>query len=386
MIAEPVTFRPDYSAPPGEYLGLLLQQRGMTQSDLAARTGLSTKHVNQLVKGVATLSPDTAAQLEYATDVPAEFWARMDASYQAHAALQKVRRKLGDALDWLDRFDLNELARRGVIPDSSRSIETMEALLRYFGIADPEGWNRVWQPSLTSFRRSPAFKPDATATTIWLRAGQRIAGQITTAPFDQRALLEATSELRRLTQVEPADALPQLRTRMADLGVAVAYVAEFDGCRASGAIWWNSPAKAVILLSNRGKREDRFWFSFFHELGHLIYHAKRDTFLDQNVEQSNDERPPWGDRAPTSGFIDDGSRDSAMEEEADEFASEALIPHRFLPHIATLRTNQDVVDLANQIGVSQGVVAGRYQYETGNYRRFNPLRREVPHGLFTSAV
>ena len=386
MSREAVTFRPDYTAPPGGYLALILKQRGMTQADLAARTGLSSKHINQLVKGAATLSPDTAAQLEYATDVPAEIWARMDASYQAHAALQKVRRKLGDTLDWLDRFDLNELAQRGVIPDATRSVGTMEALLRYFGIADPEGWDRVWQPSLTSFRRSPAFQPDATATTIWLRAGQRLASQIETTPFDHRAVLAAIPELRRLTQDDPAKALGQLQTRMADFGVAVAYVAEFDGCRASGAIWWNSPTKAVVLLSNRGKREDRFWFSFFHELGHLIHHAKKDTFLDQNLGQNSDEGPPWGDRAPASGFIDDGSRDSALEEEADEFASEALIPDEFLMHISTLRSSQDVVDLADKIGVSAGIVAGRYQYETGDYRRFHRFRREVPHELFTSAV
>lgn len=381
-----IAFRPDYSSPPGDYLATILQHLGMTQADLAARTGLSTKHINQVVKGAANVSPETATQLEYATEVPAELWAAMDARRQALVARRRSLEKLEDSLGWLDRFDLKELADRGVVPEPTRSLSTLEALLRYFGISDPSGWERVWQPSITSFRRSPAFKPDATATTIWLRAGQRQASNIPTGPFDQKALIDAVPELRRLTQEEPPVALEELRDRMADLGIAVAYVAEFDGCRASGATWWTSPNKAVVLLSNRGKREDRFWFSFFHELGHLLHHAKRDTFLDQNRGHASDDLPPWGDPPPASGFIDDGSRDSLLEEEADAFASEALIPRPLPARIAALQSMQDVRDLAHAMGVSAGVVAGRYQYETGDYRRFNSLRRQVPHRLFMSAV
>lgn len=386
MTDHDVAFRPDYAAPPGDLLTVILEQLGMTQADLAARTGLSSKHVNQVVNGVATLSPETAAQLEYVTGVPAELWAAMDARHQAHVARRRTREKLEGSLDWLDRFDLRELADRGVLPDASRTVETLEALMRYFGIANPEGWDRVWQPSLTSFRRSPAFKPDATATTVWLRAGQRLARGIDTSPFDQKAVIGAIPELRALTKEEPVIALQLLQERMARLGVAVVYVAEFDGCRASGAIWWASPAKAVVLLSNRGKREDRFWFSFFHELGHLVHHAKRDTFIDQNRGQNNDELPPWGEPAPSSGFIDDGTRDSLLEEEADQFASEALIPGHYGPQIGAARSTRDIHELADRIGVSTGIVAGRYQFETGDYKKFNPLRRKVPHKIFTSAI
>ncbi len=166
---------------------------------------------------------------------------------------------------------------------------------------------------------------------------------------------------------------------MAELGVAVVYVAEFDGCRASGATWWASPTKAVIMLSNRGKREDRFWFSFFHEIGHILFNAKRDTFLDLTHTNDDDdsEGSPWGD-PPRSGFIDDGSRDSQLEDEADAFASTTLIPAALTGRIPTILTPQDVEALANTIGIAPGIVAGRYQYETRDYTKFNQFRRTVP--------
>ena len=204
----------------------------MTQADLAARTGLSTKHVNQIIKRGASVTADTAAQLEYATDVPAEVWAALDARHHALMARSRARMRLESALDWLDRFNLKELADRGVVPEAKRGVGTLEALLRFFGIADPDGWDRVWVPSITSFRRSPSFAPDATATTVWLRAGQRLANEIVTEPFDERALLDAMPELRRMTCAEPADALPELQKRMRGFGIALVYVAEFDGCRA----------------------------------------------------------------------------------------------------------------------------------------------------------
>jgi HTH-type transcriptional regulator/antitoxin HigA len=137
----------------------------------------------------------------------------------------------------------------------------------------------------------------------------------------------------------------------------------------------------VIVLSNRGKREDRLWFSLFHELGHVLHHAKRDTFIDQTGTDES-EGPPWEEPAPSSGFIDDGSRDSALEQEADEFASNTLIPPKWRHRIPSLSSAREVAELADEVGVSAGVVAGRYQFETKDYKEFNKLRREVPHKLF----
>jgi HTH-type transcriptional regulator/antitoxin HigA len=380
-------FEPQSSVSAGAYLAIVLQKLDMTQSDLAARTGLSTKHINQVVKHGAAISPSTAAELEFATGVRAELWAALDARHQARLARESTEEKLGNSLDWLSQFDLSELKDRGIVRSASCAAATAAELLRYFAISDPGGWTRVWQPSLTSFRRSPSFKPDAVATTLWLRAGQRQAASLTTERFDERALRAALPRLRELTIEDPADALPKLRDELGKLGVAVAYVAEFAGCRASGATWWATPTKAVILLSNRGKREDRFWFSVFHELGHVLLHAKRETFLDQNrVGDESDELPPWEDPPPTSGFIDDGSRDSELERQADEFAADTLIPPSQRTLVRAATSDLDILRLAESIPVSPGIVAGRHQFETSNYTKFNKLRRVVPDDLFRQPV
>src|SRR6266566_420745 len=67
-------FQPDYISPPGETLADMLEQSGMTQTELAQRLGVSLKHVNQVVKGAASISAELALGLEKVFGVSASFW------------------------------------------------------------------------------------------------------------------------------------------------------------------------------------------------------------------------------------------------------------------------------------------------------------------------
>jgi HTH-type transcriptional regulator/antitoxin HigA len=72
-----------------------------------------------------------------------------------------------------------------------------------------------------------------------------------------------------------------------------------------------------------------------------------------------------------------------MEEEADRFASESLIPEAFAARLAGVSSKADLVGLANKIGVAPGVLAGRYQHQMGAFNKYNELRRSMPVDLFT---
>lgn len=41
-----------------------------------------------------------------------------------------------------------------------------------------------------------------------------------------------------------------------------------------------------IQLTGRFKRNDVFWFTFFHEAGHILLHGKKDVFLE-NIEYAD---------------------------------------------------------------------------------------------------
>ena len=77
---------PDYLVTPGEVLDEYLEAYGMTQADLAARTGKSLKAINEIIKGKSAITPETALQLEHVLDVPAGFWNNREAAYREHLA------------------------------------------------------------------------------------------------------------------------------------------------------------------------------------------------------------------------------------------------------------------------------------------------------------
>jgi HTH-type transcriptional regulator/antitoxin HigA len=125
----------------------------------------------------------------------------------------------------------------------------------------------------------------------------------------------------------------------AKTGVIVVFVPEVTGCRISGAAWWMGPSRAVIALTDRYKKDDRFWFTFFHEAAHLLLHSKKET------------------------FVDDGTDDDAIEREANDFAADLLISPEHQERLQELATDSEVRTFANEIGIAPGIVVGRLQHD-----------------------
>lgn len=346
-------FAPDYATPPGESLRQTLEALQMTQAELAERAQLSTKHINQIVQGLAPLTPDTALALERVTGAPASFWSSLEANYQLAKARQA---ELGEAeaeRDWIASFPLAQLRARGVLDDDRDYLSVRQQLLAFFGVASRAAWERVWESPAASFRRSRAYRVDDHATACWLRLGELEAARVKTAPFDPQRFRRALTRIRRSMSAPPAEFDPILRESCAESGVAVALVDEIKGSRANGAVRWLTPTKALLQLSLRYRWEDVFWFSFFHEAGHILLHGKRDAFVE--TAQPGD---------------------SAEERQADDFAKRWLIPEDDADRLSGLRTDDDIRRFASELRLPPAVVVGRLQHDQLiAYSRGNHLRR-----------
>ena len=64
MAAEQTNWQRDWTVAPGELLVEALEERGMSQSELARRMGRPIKTINEIVNGKAAITPETAIQLE----------------------------------------------------------------------------------------------------------------------------------------------------------------------------------------------------------------------------------------------------------------------------------------------------------------------------------
>ncbi|MHA7293540.1 ImmA/IrrE family metallo-endopeptidase [Arthrobacter sp. HLT1-21] len=332
-------YTPERVLPPGATLLEVLEERGMTQSDLATRTGLSTKHVNQIVKGVASITPETTILLERATGVAASAWTNLESAYQLDRSRSREGERLTLDLDWLKTLPLGELVKRRRIQSASYSIDTVREVCNFFGVADKSSWEAVWERP-TAYRRSKAFSSDPSAVAAWLRIGEIEAAKINCLPFDKAKLLDSLENLRNLTCLpDPKEWVPRLESACKDIGIAVVFEPEISGARIVGATRWVQPDKVLIQLSLRHRWSDIFWFTFFHEIGHLLLHSKKDVFIN--------------DQGPHSG----------AESEADAFASQLLIPRRFEDRLSTLQSDEDVKEFASELGIGPDIVVGRLQFE-----------------------
>jgi len=334
-----LTYTPQEILPPGVTLHELLYEKEMTQSDLATRTGLSTKHINQIVKGTASISAGTALLLERATGLSAATWTALESMYQVEKSRESESRQLALDLGWLKQVPTRELVRRGRIADRDDPVELLREVCNFFGVANRASWEAVWERP-TAFRKSRAFVSDPAKTAAWLRIGEIEAAAIECEPFSRAGLLASLEDLRSLTKdPDPAKWVEPLRSRCQAVGIALVMEPEIAGARVNGAARWVTPTKALIQLSLRHRWSDIFWFSFFHEIGHLLLHSKKDVFIND----------------PNSG--------SGAEQEADAFASDLLIPRKYEPRLASLKSDADVIRFADEIGIGADIVVGRLQFE-----------------------
>jgi HTH-type transcriptional regulator/antitoxin HigA len=343
-------YRPDYAVAPGETLRRQLLAINVSQTDLASRTGLSTKHINQIMQGVAPVTHETALMLERVTGLPAGVWNRLEAAYRVALMRAKDQELSRPDMECITMLAVKELQRRGRLPSVSDKARIYDALLAYFGVADREAWERIWLRPVASFKRSNAFRSDPGSVAAWLRLGQIAVRSMPTAPYSTSGFREALQTARGLTRA--SEFSDELLESCAAAGVAVVFIPEIGKSRVSGAAWWANPARAVIQLSDRYKHEDNFWFSFFHEAAHILLHSKKET------------------------FIDDGSSADELESEANSFATNTLIPATAAPDLTTLTTDADVEAFADLVGVSPGIVVGRLHNDgLWGWRKGNDLRR-----------
>lgn len=347
-------YEPDYAVPPGATLQETIDALGIDQRELAARTGLSAKHINQVVKGTAPITHDTAIRFERVTGVPARMWNNLEATYREQLARLAERGRLQKALEWLKSIPTKELISRKAISPTPHKADLLAVVLGFFGVASVSAWEEGWSMPQFAFRKSLAFEGKVGAMATWLRLGELEAQKIECQPFDRAAFRAALDEIRTLTVKGPELFVPRMLELCASAGVALALVPEIKGAPVSGAAKWLTPTKAMICLNLRGKSNDRLWFTFFHEAGHILNDSKKVTFID--VDYQDDPR----------------------EHQANRFAAALLIPAEYDQELRGLTAYPAVEKFARRIGIAPGIVVGRLQREgIIEYRQFNGLKQRL---------
>jgi addiction module HigA family antidote len=333
-------YEPDYAVPPGETLQETMGALEMTQRELAQRTGLTVQTLGRIFRGEQPITYETANRLELATNVPARLWNNLEAQYREQLAKAEERERFQHDLTWLKDIPTKELIDRGEIEPQSDDILLLRETLAFYGVSSVNAWHKIWDAPAVAARRSSCFESRPGPASAWIRIGERQAHEISCQPYDKRRFRESLDAIRKTTSERPEVFVPHMQQLCADSGVSLVFIPEMKKVPWSGATKWPTSSKAMIMLNLRGKAEDKFWFSFFHEAGHVLHDNKRD-FL-----------------------INDGSTDDPREKRASKFAADFLIPPNWNTAIKSAKSADKIREIAQRLEISEGIVAGRYQFLT----------------------
>lgn len=339
-------FRPDWASPPGDTISDLLEERDWSQIELARRLGYTTKHVSLLINGKAPITEDTALRLERVFGGSAGFWLAREAQYREQLARVNEAERFAAWAAWVDELPVKELMAVGAIAkrriDAKAKPPLAEELLRFFGVASPDEWEKHYRGMEVAFRRTREEQSDVGAISAWLRLGEKEAEKLNSPKYDRSLFADALNRIRGLTMLAPQQFEPVLRKECWDAGVALVLVPAVPRAHVSGAARWLNPHKPLIQLSLYGKTNDRFWFTFFHEAAHILLHDKKEVFLDESQG------------TPV---------ESTQENEADAWSRNMLIPDAAAKELASLRTKDAVRAFAKRLKIHPGIVVGRLQHE-----------------------
>ncbi|SRR5258708_15525485 len=346
------TFNPDWTSAPGETISDVLRERCISVDDFALRMQKSQQETLELLQGRSPITLGTARRLEKILGASVQFWMSREFRYR-----QRLGESAQDDNAWLQTLPVTDMLKFGWLSSISKGSDLLAACLQFFGVPSVAAWHRAYGAleQKYAFRTSASFDSETGALLAWLRRGEIEGSAIDCAAWNPLSFKSALDSIRALTREgDPKRFLPTLQESCAKTGVAVVIVRSPNGSRASGATRFLSKNKALLLLSFRYLSDDQFWFSFFHEAGHLLLHDTNDVFLE-GVE--ND--------------------DAAKEREANEFAFRLLIPPEFQNDFLRLpRNGFALARFAKRVGIAPGIVVGQLQYH-GRLKpnHFNNLKR-----------
>lgn len=337
-------FQPNWASMPGDTIADVLKAKNIPLSLFAEKMESSVETAKNLLHGYISITQEVAQKLEQVLGSSAQFWIRRENQYRENIS----RLKNKEEEKWHNELPINELIRFGWI---SKSNNIIDECLNFFRVPDVWTWRKKYSDvtAYTAFRKSSAIKSNPAAIAAWLRQAEIKADSISCKKWNSKAFKEHLLSFRRLmNKKDPKIFIPELKKICVECGVALIILKTPTGCPVSGAAKFLNPNKAMIVLSFRHRSDDHFWFTFFHEAGHLILHNVKCVFIDTEDDKETKE-----------------------EKEANEFAEETLIPKQFQSRLRSMNPNQhEIKNLSKDAEVPLGIIVGQLQHLNRLDRRY----------------
>lgn len=329
---------------PGVTLAEKLEEMKMSIKEFSVRTGKPEKTVIAVLNGESSITSEMAVVFENVLEIPAHFWMNRQRSYDEFRAREKRNELTKGSISWMKNFPVNEMIKRGWLPECKTPEDKTKVLLSFFGFSSHTAWENYYlnQELKVGFRISLAHSKSPEAISAWLRRGEIDAASIETDSFSIQKLKLALPKIKLLMAHHPKDFFNRLKEELIVAGIKLVATPCLPGAPINGATRWLTGDSPLIQISDRYKRNDIFWFTIFHEIGHIFLHGKKNIFLED---------------------LDFPEMDTEKEREADNFAVKWTLSKEEEAEIINDKpiTIQKIQAYASKFTTHSSIIVGRLQ-------------------------
>ena len=350
------SYNPQSFTHPGSTLKEKLEEINMSIKEFSLRTAKPEKTIHDILNFDSSITPDMAVQFEKVLNIPAKFWLNYQARYNEYIARVQYNNMLSTNIEWAEKFPYNEMSKLNWVPKTRSKTEKVDNLLKFFGFSSPVSWERYFLNSelKTAFRISLKHTKEPHAISAWLRHGEIEAEKMEVNQYQENKFKKNLEKIRRLIVEQADDFFKQLHEICSESGVKLVYSPTLPKAPISGSTRWINESP-VIQISGRYKKNDRFWFTFLHEAGHILLHNKKDIYLEGLDDISEKER------------------------EADEFAANFLVNSKQEKELLDKSnlTDEELINFANKFNTHPAILVGRLQFLKNKYNFLNKFKTNV---------
>lgn len=338
---------------PGYYIKEIIEDIGLTQEDFAKRLDTTPKNLSLLIRGEQNLSIDIAMKLSRMMDTSVIYWLNLQKAYDALVAETKSEEIMEEERILFKNVDYSYFRDYFELPNLDRKKdEQIMTVRRFLKIAS---LTVLKQSSMSvSFRSASSNLSEINTikANMMVQIATNIALDKKSSCYDKKEFERAVDYALSLTDKHDRF-LPLIKDAFEKAGVILVVMPNMPGSKINGAAK-KIGNKIMIMVNDRGLYADNFWFTLFHEIGHVM---KGDFGISFEKEKGD------------------------AETEADEFASEKLIPEESYQKFIIKRrfTPNSVRSFAKEINRDAGIVIGRLFHdeliERNNYE-LNSMRKK----------
>ncbi len=323
---------------PGETLKELLVEKNMTQKELAIRLGITEKTITGIIHGLEPISEATAIKLEVIFGISASFWNNLQANYNILIERQKnLNSVTEEEKNLINDKTYKKLVDFKIIEnkkDKTTKVLSLRKLLGISNLCDAKCLLEIQG----CFRKSNQQNIDYLGLLIWLKLCEKFTEKNQVDEINLEKLKEQLNYIKSLSKEPPKYFMPKLKKVFSECGIDFHVIPDFPNVPIHGYIEKKSE-KIILCLTIRYKFADIFWFSLFHELGHIFNGDIKQKFYDFNLNDN--------------------------EKAADKFAQETLISPITYEDLI-MRSNIDLTEIkkcAAKNHIDTGIIVGRLYHD-----------------------